>query len=214
MAHFIIADSQDITRLGIEHILQHDAANTIDNAFSKSEIVALLKQEPASVVIMDYTNLNFTSPNELLILNERFSDAHFLIFSEDLSLDFIHKISIYNSFSLTLNSDTEAEITWAIDSAVEGSHFICNEITNRLINEKKNEQTNTTAQLTKSEVLILKEIATGKTTKEIAADKCLSFHTVNTHRKNIFRKLNVNNVHEAIKVAIRSGLVDIAEYYI
>ena len=63
-------------------------------------------------------------------------------------------------------------------------------------------------------MLILKEIATGKTTKEIAADKCLSFHTVNTHRKNIFRKLNVNNVHEAIKVAIRSGLVDIAEYYI
>ena len=214
MAHFIIADNQDITRLGIEHILQHDAANTIDNAFSKSEIVALLKQEPASVVIMDYTNLNFTSPDELLILNERFCDAHFLIFSEDLSLDFIHKISIYNSFSLTLKSDTEAEIKWAIDSAVKGSHFICNEITNRLINEKKNEQTNTTAQLTKSEVLILKEIATGKTTKEIAADKCLSFHTVNTHRKNIFRKLNVNNVHEAIKVAIRSGLVDIAEYYI
>jgi DNA-binding NarL/FixJ family response regulator len=60
MAHFIIADNQDITRLGIEHILQHDAANTIDTAFSKSEIVALLKQEPASVVIMDYTNLDFT----------------------------------------------------------------------------------------------------------------------------------------------------------
>ena len=36
MAHFIIADNQDITRLGIEHILQHDAANTIDYAFSKS----------------------------------------------------------------------------------------------------------------------------------------------------------------------------------
>jgi len=51
-------------------------------------------------------------------------------------------------------------------------------------------------------------------TKEIAYEKNLSFHTVNTHRKNIFRKLGVNNVHEAIKYAFRAGLIDIMEYYI
>jgi DNA-binding CsgD family transcriptional regulator len=37
---------------------------------------------------------------------------------------------------------------------------------------------------------------------------------VNTHRKNIFRKLGVNNVHEATRYALRAGLVDAAEYYI
>ena len=52
------------------------------------------------------------------------------------------------------------------------------------------------------------------TTKEIAQKRFSSFHTVNTHRKNIFRKLAVNNVHEAIKFALRAGLVDSAEYYI
>lgn len=62
--------------------------------------------------------------------------------------------------------------------------------------------------------IILKEIALGKTTKEIAAEKNLSFHTINSHRKNIFRKLGVNNVHEAIKYAMRAGIVDLAEYYI
>ena len=41
-----------------------------------------------------------------------------------------------------------------------------------------------------------------------------SFHTINTHRKNIFRKLSVNNAHEATKLALRAGLVDSAEYYI
>ena len=51
-------------------------------------------------------------------------------------------------------------------------------------------------------------------TKEIAEKRFSSFHTVNTHRKNIFRKLNVNNVHEATKYALRAGLVDTAEYYI
>ena len=42
----------------------------------------------------------------------------------------------------------------------------------------------------------------------------LSFHTINSHRKNIFRKLGVNNVHEATKYAMRAGIVDLAEYYI
>ncbi|GAE15051.1 anthranilate synthase [Bacteroides pyogenes JCM 10003] len=54
----------------------------------------------------------------------------------------------------------------------------------------------------------------GKTTKEIAAEKNLSFHTINSHRKNIFRKLGVNNAHEATKYAMRAGIVDLAEYYI
>jgi len=52
------------------------------------------------------------------------------------------------------------------------------------------------------------------TTKEIAEKRFSSFHTINTHRKNIFRKLGVNNVHEATKYALRAGLVDSAEYYI
>ena len=68
--------------------------------------------------------------------------------------------------------------------------------------------------LTKTETEILKDIALGMTTKEIADKRFSSFHTVNTHRKNIFRKLNVNNVHEATKYALRAGLVDTAEYYI
>ncbi|MDR0894995.1 MAG: LuxR C-terminal-related transcriptional regulator, partial [Prevotellaceae bacterium] len=51
-------------------------------------------------------------------------------------------------------------------------------------------------------------------TKEIAFEKNISFHTANTHRKNIFRKLEINNVHEAVKYAIRAGIFDVAEYYI
>ena len=69
-------------------------------------------------------------------------------------------------------------------------------------------------KLTVTEQEILKEIAMGKTTKEIAAKRFVSSHTIMTHRKNIFRKLNVNNIHEATKYAMRAGIVDMAEYYI
>ena len=68
--------------------------------------------------------------------------------------------------------------------------------------------------LTNTEIEIVKAIAQGKTTKEIAAERFSSVHTVTTHRKNIFRKLKVNTAHEVIKYALRAGLVDSSEFYI
>ncbi len=66
-----------------------------------------------------------------------------------------------------------------------------------------------------SALAFLNRINQGKLSdKDMAKYAFSSFHTVNTHRKNIFRKLGVNNVHEATKYALRAGLVDSAEYYI
>jgi two-component system, NarL family, response regulator LiaR len=71
-----------------------------------------------------------------------------------------------------------------------------------------------TEQLTPTEREILKLLAQGYASKEIAAQRHLSLHTVATHRKNLFRKLGVSSVQEATRLALRAGLVDLAEYYI
>ena len=68
--------------------------------------------------------------------------------------------------------------------------------------------------LTSTEIEIVKAIAQGKSTKEIANERFSSIHTITTHRKNIFRKLGVNTAHEVIKYALRAGLVDSSEFYI
>lgn len=68
--------------------------------------------------------------------------------------------------------------------------------------------------LTATETDILKLIARGKSVKEIAAERISSVHTIVTHKKNIFRKLGVNNVYEATRYALRAGLVELVEYYI
>ena len=68
--------------------------------------------------------------------------------------------------------------------------------------------------MTVSEIEIVKMIANGLTTKEIASKRNISHHTVNTHRKNIFRKLEVTNASELIILAIKSGWIDNIEYYI
>ncbi len=69
-------------------------------------------------------------------------------------------------------------------------------------------------QLTASEMEIVRLISEGLTTKEIASRKYISFHTVITHRKNIFRKLGVSSVSELIMYAIKSGWINIIEYHI
>ena len=74
---------------------------------------------------------------------------------------------------------------------LRGQRFLCQHATNILL-EPKLTQEKESVNLTKTEVEILKEIAVGLTTREIAEKRSPSFHTVNTHRKNIFRKLGVN----------------------
>ena len=131
-----------------------------------------------------------------------------------MSVGFIRNvINVSNRISVLMKDARMSEIEQCLDYVLHGKRFLCQHATNMILVpayllEKE------TVPLTKTEVEVLKEIAIGLTTREIAEKRFSSFHTVNTHRKNIFRKLGVNNVHEAIRYAMRSGLVDAAEYYI
>jgi DNA-binding NarL/FixJ family response regulator len=108
------------------------------------------------------------------------------------------------------------EIRWsAVQSQEELQDVLRNNAKVVLLLSDKPPQTQPLKEdLTVMEKAILHEMALSKTTKEIAWDKHLSFHTVNTHRRNIFRKLGINNMHEAIKYALQSGIIDTTEYYI
>jgi DNA-binding CsgD family transcriptional regulator len=68
--------------------------------------------------------------------------------------------------------------------------------------------------LTATEQEILREIALGRSAKEIAVLRRMSTHTVTTHRKNIYRKLEVNDSQEATRYALRAGLIGTSDYNI
>jgi DNA-binding NarL/FixJ family response regulator len=212
----IIADKQDITRVGIEALVtETKRASTIRYADSKAELIRLLNLYPEAVVILDYTLSDFAGVDELLNVGYRFSQVKWLLFSEELSYDFLRRLtSASESFSIVLKSCDLDEINMGLAHILRGERFICGRVTNQLLQAQRSSTDTLDRILTSTEREILKEIAIGKTTKEIAASRNLSFHTVITHRKNIFRKLEVNNVHEATKYAMRAGLIDMAEYYI
>lgn len=216
MKDVIISDTQDITRIGMESLIQSiGKATSIMQANHKAELVKMLISHPEAIVVLDYALSDFTSIDDLLNLGYRFSGAKWVLFSDELSTDFLKRLIINSeSYSVILKSCDVDEINIALIQAFRGERFICNRVTNQLLQPPKPMPETLDNILTTTEKEILKEIALGRTTKEIAANRNLSFHTIITHRKNIFRKLDVNNVHEAIKYAMRAGLVDLAEYYI
>jgi DNA-binding CsgD family transcriptional regulator len=73
---------------------------------------------------------------------------------------------------------------------------------------------NNKVPLTPTEIEVLKSIAQSKSSQTVADERNLSIHTIATHRKNIFRKISVNNVLEATKYAVQIGIIDMTEYYI
>ncbi|MDR1258678.1 MAG: response regulator transcription factor [Tannerellaceae bacterium] len=216
MRTVILADNQDITKTGMQYLCSRiSEAGPVQHAADKKALIRLLSSAAHAVVILDYTLFDLSGVEELLILHDRFH-ADWILFSEDLSLDFIRQVTFHDeAFSIVLKDCLLEEIEVALRLAIlKSERYICRRVTNLLQNNKKHSGIDERPALTSTEWEILKLIALGRTTKEIAEERFSSAHTITTHRKNIFRKLDVNNVHEATKYALRAGIIDLAEYYI
>ena len=211
--NIILADNQDITRAGLLYVFEQIGVENVVTATDKAALLDKLRDNPCSVVILDYTLFDFSGDSELLILGERFKNAFLVRFSEELSLDFVRRmVGTSLSVSVLLKESPMSEITDCLKQALAHKRYICQRMLEMMLVPANTLESK--VPLTKTETEILRDIALGMTTKEIAEKRFSSFHTVNTHRKNIFRKIEVNNVHEATKYAIKSGLVDTADYYI
>ena len=91
MKTLLLVDNQDITREGMKAVAGRVGGFTvIKEAGSQKELTRLLIDHPNAVVVLDYTLFD-TSAEYLLILQERFKEAHFILFSDNLSEDFIRR---------------------------------------------------------------------------------------------------------------------------
>ena len=210
---FIIADNQDITRMGMHGYISaiFSGCRMID-VTDKKELMLALVECNDSVVILDYTLFDINGIEEFLIIEKRFPRVRWILFSNELSEDFIRRMSIERNIGMILKENSGEEIHSALMCTAHGERFLCHQITNLLIIGSDKPEIHSV--LTVTEIDILKLIAHGKSVKEIALERTSSSHTIITHKKNIFRKLGVNNVYEATKYTLRAGLIEMVEYYI
>ena len=210
---FIVADNQDITRAGIHaYIRALIAAATVTDVADKRALTAALSDCGAAVVVIDYALFDINGIDDFLILRARFPKVMWMLFSNELSDSLIRRLCAVNNVSIVLKDNAGEEIRAALACATRGERYLCHEVTN-LIAAGMTSRTDV-SPLTPAETEVLKLIAKGASVKEMAAARNSSVHTIITHKKNIFRKLGVNNVYEATKYALRAGLVEMMEYYI
>ena len=210
--NFIIADNQALTARGLRFIINHRFKDSeIQEVFNKKDLIEALLHKEDSIVILDYSLFNFRIVDELINTSVRFPKSHWILISNEFNDNIIRRISLEDNFSLLLKENETSIIIRAIENATNQCQYICPQLKAQISEDNNIFNTDT---LTSTEIEILKLIAHGKSVKEIAGIRMSSIHTIITHKKNIFRKLEVNSVYEASKYAIKAGLVELMEYYI
>ena len=216
MGKYILADNQELTRFALENLIRQrsqDGEVDIYRAVDKAGLVQLLKEHENAVVLLDYTLFDFADEDQLLIIAERFALSVWILFSDELTPQFLRRV-VYAShqFSIVFKDGSMKDIRDALDAVSRHNRHISQRALEVIINHQQEDEQ--PSVLTSTETEIVKAIAQGKTTKEIANERFSSVHTITTHRKNIFRKLGINTAHEVVKYALRAGLIDSSEFYI
>ncbi len=214
LGNYILADNQYITRAGVISLLKtmnHDAG--ICEVTTSLELLETLRRHPRSVVVVDYSLFDFMSMNHLLNMKSGAGESSWLLFSDEPEEHFLRQLLLADpAISVVMKHGTQAQINDALMRVAAGEVYWCDLAQSVMRTDVP--PSRVADPLTPSEKGILREIALGKTTKEIAAEKYLSFHTINAHRRNIYRKLKVNSVNEVTRYALQAGLIDLMEYYI
>jgi len=212
----LIADNQFLITESLKIILQNDARFIVFKVVTeKDDLNKALKQDYASLLIIDPSLIDFTSLSELKEIKSSFPDLKLLVITNSVSKIELHDLNTLGIINIILKTATKEEIFDALDAVLKGKKYYSNELLDILFEvDKRKTLVEETVLLTSSELEIVRLISEGLTTKEIASRKFISFHTVITHRKNIFRKLSVSSVSELIMCAIKAGWINNIEYYI
>lgn len=212
----LIADSQFLITESLKIILNDEGSFIADSVVTgKNEIIKTLTNNDVSVLIIDPLFIDLNNISEIKDIKKSFPELKLVVLTNSISKTELHELNSLGITNIILKTAGKEDIFEALNAALKGKKYYSNELLEILfeVNERKL-HFEETGQLTQSEMEIVRLISDGLTTKEIASRKFISFHTVITHRKNIFRKLGVSNVSELIMYAIRSGWINMIEYHI
>jgi DNA-binding NarL/FixJ family response regulator len=212
----VIADSQFLVIESLEHLIEAENKYVLCGiADSRYSLLKLLQQDPPDLLITDLNLIDYDSPDDLKSIIDEYKNLTVLILTNQITQSELGKILKSGVKNISLKTDEKKDLLLSIEMAVKKRKHFSDQILDMILELSENKNMSTEmAGLTQSEIEIVKLIADGHTTKDIALKKHISFHTVMTHRKNIFRKLEINNVTELIRFAVRQGLIDYIEYNI
>jgi DNA-binding NarL/FixJ family response regulator len=212
--HVILADSNDLVRVGLRTILNsHGGFKIVGEAHDKEELLEQVKNFGAAVILIDYTSPGFDIDIIPKVLSQN-KLVKFLAITPEQSAQTLVDALRSGVISYVKKDCDLAEIINAVEETSRGNKFFCGQIL-ETIQRASIDVNDIDFDSFSCEPIILSEreneiiilIAEGLTNGQIAEQLFLSNHTINTHRKNIMGKLGVKNTAGIVMYAVKTDLV-------
>lgn len=207
----VLADDHVMFRKGIKNLLERDAglevAGEVGDGF---ELLQLIKRETPDMVILDVAMPSLRgleAAREIKIISP---EVKVLILTMHREKEYVYYSISAGAEGYLLKEDADTELFRAIEKIRSGGYYISpllsGELTYELIQaHHRGRLAQPPESLTVREREVLKLVAEGVKNKEIADLLFISVRTVEHHRANIMRKLNIKKTADLIKYAIREG---------
>ncbi|MGB0423612.1 MAG: response regulator transcription factor [Flavobacteriales bacterium] len=210
----IIADGNQLTRLGLNAILQnYEDIEIIGEATQENQLLEMIDNFSPEVVVIDFLSPGFSIDTVPLMKANKTRTRCLAITTEQSGHTIVSALRAGIDSYIKKDCDIQ-EIVDAVRETGLGSKFFCGQILDTIAKEQidvedldLNQHSCEPVLLSEREMEVITLIAEGNTNMVIADKLFLSAHTITTHRKNIMQKLGVNNTAAIVMYAVKTGLV-------
>jgi DNA-binding NarL/FixJ family response regulator len=212
VTRILVADDHEIVRQGLKLVLNGEPdLEVVAEAADGEEAVRRALEPDVDLAILDISMPRKTGLQAVAELGRRRPELRVLILSMYDNEQFLFEALKAGASGYVLKSGADDDIVDACRAAMRGEPFLYPAAVSALIRDaidRAGERGDELDPLTPREVEVLKLIAEGSSSKEIAAELVLSIKTVERHRANILGKLGMRDRVELTRYAIRRGLIE------
>ncbi|MHB0999160.1 MAG: response regulator [Armatimonadota bacterium] len=211
----VLADDHKLMREGLCGLLEKQKDITVVGlADNGREAIQLVSKHSPDVVIMDISMPELNGIDATRQIVSEYPKVKVIILSMHLDQRLVGESLKAGAIGYVLKDSAFEDLVAAIKTAQYNHPYFSPQISGIVLdgflsNISQTDNTSMFTQLSSREREVLQLIAEGKSTKEIAEILNISIKTVEKHRQRIMEKLNINNVAELTKYAVREGLVSL-----
>jgi DNA-binding NarL/FixJ family response regulator len=206
----ILADDHVLMRQGIKEIIhQGESLNVVGEVGDGLALLKLLNKTRPDMIIMDISMPKLRGIEAATEVKSRYPEIKILVLTMHKDPEFLFHAFAAGADGFLLKEDTNTELFSAIRTVRQNrpyvSPYFSKALVDNLVLTCRGGNTFPTDVLTTRERQVLKLIAEGKSNKKMASILNISLFTVQHHRANLIKKLDLDNIADLVKYAIRKG---------